>query len=164
MRARGMPSFNKSARKFVALLEDAGFEFDRVNSKGICFYTHPSHTEQRVNPVMTDHVLHNETQRLQRLTTGVTDRDRSKRDAVRVKGRQAKDREQAAAEYARLEAERAVLVAERDDYCARLGTSTVADANAIVAQIEATERQMKYWAGLMTETPSTRENHAKHRA
>lgn len=158
-----VPTFNKSAKKLVTMLESAGFRFDRVNSKGICFYTHDAHPEQRVSPTMSDTVLHQSSRHLQRLLGVQTDRDRSKRDAARVKDRQAKEREQAAAEYARLEAERVVLVAERDDYCRRFGAESVAEANRIVAQIETTDRQMKYWSGLMTETPRG-EGHARHRA
>lgn len=158
-----VPVFNKSAKRFVSALEETGYVFDRVNSKGISFYIHPVHAEQRVSQSMTDHDLHIQTRKLHRTLGVLTDRDRSKRDAVRVKDRQAKEREQAAAEYARLEAERAVLVAERDDYCRRFGAQSVTEANRIVAQIETTERQMKYWAGLMTETPRG-EGHARHRA
>lgn len=164
MKARKVvPAYGKSAKKLVAMLEDAGFEFDRINNKGVCFFTRPGFPEQRVHGQMTDRELHVNVRNLQRLLGVQTDRDRSKRDAVRVKDRQAREREQAAAEYARLEAERDRLIQERDDYCARFGASTVADANAIVARIEATERQMKYWAGLMTETPKG-DGHAKHRA
>lgn len=158
-----IPAFSKSAKKFVTLLEQHGFTFDRVNTKGMCFYTHPAHQEWGVSQSMSDHDLHIQTRNLQRLLGVRTDRDRSKRDAVRVKERQAREREQAAAEYARLEAGRAVLIAERDDYCVRFGAASVTEANRIVAQIEATERQMQYWAGLMTESPRS-EGHAKHRA
>ena len=158
-----VPTFNKSAKKLVALLEDAGFRFDRINSRNVCFYTHASYPEQRVIPRMTDNELHVGARNLQRLLGVQTDRDRSKRDAARVKDRQAKEREQAAAEYARLEAERAVLIAERDDYCRRFGAQSVTEANRIVAQIETTDRQMKYWAGLMTESPRPA-GHAQHRA
>ncbi|WP_217181426.1 type II toxin-antitoxin system HicA family toxin [Streptomyces sp. AC495_CC817] len=158
-----VPTFNKSAKKLVAMLEEAGFRFDRVNSRNVCFYVHEEYPEQRVIPRMTDKELHIGTRNLQRLLGVQTDRDRSKRDAVRVKDRQAKVREQAAAEYARLEQERAFLVAERDDYCRRFGATSVAEANRIAAQLEKNDREMKYWAGLMTESPKG-EGHARHRA
>lgn len=161
------PAYGKCAKRFVALLEAAGYEFDRVNSKGICFYTHESLPEQRVSARMTEAVLNIETRRLQRLTGVETNGDRSKRDALQVKARQAREREQAAAEYARLEAERGRLVAEREAFAARFGVTTTAEAKAIVEQIERTEREMRYWASLMSETPDTGHRgveHAKHRA
>lgn len=162
-----IPTHNKSARKFAELLESSGYAFDRVNSKGICFYTHPSLPEQRVNPRMIDAILLHETRRFQRLIGAETKQDRSKRDAAHVKARAERARCQAAEEYAHAEAERARIVADRDKRLEFFGALTVADMNAIVAQLEKADREMRYWAALMTETPDSGHrgvDHAKHRA
>lgn len=162
-----VPTFGKAAKGLVALLCEQGFEVDRVNSKGMVYFRHDTLPEQRVNPRMSDTTAANEIRRFQRLVGMPTKGDLSKRDSATVSARRAKEREQAAAEHARLSEERDRLVAEKEAFAARFGVDTVAEANALVAQIERTEAQMRYWRDLMVETPDTGHRgveHAKHRA
>lgn len=157
----------RPARDLIRFMEANGFVYDHCNTKSMQFFTHPTLETEGVNPYMDEHVARNTQRRLAKALGLVTDRDRSKRHVANVKDRQARARAQAAAEFERAQAERDRIVADRDRRLAYFGALTVADMNAIIAQIEKAEREMRYWQGLMTETPDSGHagvKHATHRA
>jgi hypothetical protein len=160
----GVPTYGKCAKKYVALIESHGYAFDRVNSKGIAFYTHPERPELRVNAGMSDTDEHRSRRAFLKSIGETTDRDRSKRHVDRVKERRAREREEAAVEAARIEAQRDELIVERERVMAAFGAESVAEANAIARQIEKAERELRYWQSLMTETPATGHGGVKHAA
>lgn len=157
----------RPARDLIRFMEENGFEYEHSNTKGMQFFAHPSLDTEGINPCMDERSARHTQRRLAKALGVVTDRDRSKRHVANVKDRQAKARAQAAAEYERAQAERDRIVADRDRRLAYFGALTVADMNAIIAQIEKAEREMRYWQGLMTETPDSGHagvKHAAHRA
>lgn len=162
---QGQPS--KAAGELIQFLEANGFEFEHANTKGMRFYVHPTLGTQSVSPFMDERTARHLHRKVARALGQQTDLDRSKRDAGKVKDRRAKARAQAAAEFERAEQERDRLVADRDKRLAYFGALTITDMNAIVAQIEKAEREMRYWQAQMTETPNSGHagvKHAAHRA
>lgn len=157
----------RPARDLIRFMEANGFEYDHCNTKSVQFFTHPTLETEGVNPYMDEHVARRAQRRIAKALGLETDLDRSKRHVANVKDRQARARAQAAAELERATAERDRIVADRDQRLAAFGALTVADMNRIVAQIEKAEREMRYWQGLMTETPASGHagvKHATHRA
>lgn len=157
----------KAAAELIQFLEANGFEFEHSNTKGVRFYVHPSIGSQSVSPFMNENAARHLHRKVARVLGLPTDLDKSKRDAGKVKDRQAKARAQAAAEFERAEKERDRLVAEREDLIGRFGAKSFAETNAIIAQIEKAEREMRYWQAQMTETPNSGHagvKHAAHRA
>lgn len=157
----------KAAAELIQFLEANGFEFEHSNTKGVRFYVHPTISTQSVSPVMNENTARHLHRKIARALGQQTDLDKSKRDAGKVKDRQAKARAQAAAEFERAEFERDRLVVDRDKRLEYFGVLTVADMNAIIARIEKAEREMRYWQAQMTETPNSGHagvKHAAHRA
>ena len=154
----------KTYKKLVRFLGDHGYEFDRTNARGIEYFRHPASGELWVNPGLDERAARQIEHGVLKSLGIKTVAEEKKRNVAQIKEREAGDRARAAAELARLDADRDQLVLERDADLARFGVLSTSDMRAIIAKIEANERERRYWASLMTETPTSGHEGVKHAA
>lgn len=151
--------FRALEKRLVAL----GFEYDHTNASSQYVYVHDTHPDLAVNPTLSDNAARQVLRKVER-TLGCA-KKAPKRDAARVKERQAVEREQLHDQAARLAAVREQMIAERnallDGNGSHLTNGELRDLERRVREIEREQAEIQ---ALMVERPAHGTDRVKHRS